>query len=99
MHHCGGPHLAAPHPLGGEGGEGGEGGAGGAGGEGGEGGPRVRLARVLLEAGASVDAADADGRSALWLAVRARQAGLLAALLAGGASPSREDGGGVPPLW
>jgi hypothetical protein len=43
-----------------------------------------------------VDAADADGRSALWLAVRARQAGLLAALLKGGASPSREDGRGVP---
>ena len=53
-----------------------------------------------------MDATDADGRTALWLAVRAGQAGLLGgqagllgALLSAGASPSREDGGGLPPLW
>ena len=46
-----------------------------------------------------MDATDADGRTALWLAVRAGQAGLLGALLSAGASPSRADGGGLPPLW
>ena len=49
---------------------------------------------LLLKAGARVDAAaDADGRSALWLAACAGNAGVVSVLLAAGANPAASSAG------
>lgn len=60
---------------------------------------RDEMARSLIRADAQIDAQDGEGKTAIWLAVHARQASLLGLLLQLGASPSMPDRSGVQPLW
>lgn len=59
---------------------------------------RPELARLLLDAGAAVDAADNNGSTPLHRAVQGRQSALVRVLLDRGADVNAEELGGVTPL-
>jgi cytohesin len=59
---------------------------------------RAEVARLLVAAGAPVEARNAEGRSALSLAVEDGNAPLAAALIGAGADPNGEEAGGLRPL-
>ncbi|MFO0599997.1 MAG: ankyrin repeat domain-containing protein [Myxococcaceae bacterium] len=58
----------------------------------------VEAVRALLEAGAAVDARDADGRTALHSAVMVNELAIVELLLRAGADPSAADAVGDVPL-
>jgi ankyrin repeat protein len=58
----------------------------------------VEIAGVLLGAGAQLEEADADGRTAVWLAARHARLAVLRLLLQQGADPGRKDAKGASVL-